>query len=155
MNNRELAECLDLTPRRVAQMAAEGMPTHSVAAAEAWRRRHLEVGRLKANRMPRVPRTAPPEGVRLDELLAAAGVDLCARLVAGGHSPTPEDASIAVSAIAVALADALDSLGHDGDAAAMVAGPLACLDGDERMAVLAQIELRIAEIRADLDADVC
>lgn len=51
MNQKELAEALSISPAMVSKLAKRGMPTDSLERAQRWRGRHLEPGRVKANRI--------------------------------------------------------------------------------------------------------
>ena len=58
MLKKELAEALGISGAMVSKLAKRGMPTDSLERAQRWRRRHLEPGRVKGQRMGT---TAPPE----------------------------------------------------------------------------------------------
>ena len=49
----QLAAALGLSQAAISQSVAKGMPTHSIAAARAWRETHLHPGRAKP--APRAP----------------------------------------------------------------------------------------------------
>lgn len=51
MNQNELAGLLGISPAAVTKLKKRGMPTDSLARAERWRRRHLEPGRAKGQRI--------------------------------------------------------------------------------------------------------
>ncbi len=51
MLKKELAQALGISGSMVSRLAKRGMPTDSVARAERWRRRHLEPGRVKGQRL--------------------------------------------------------------------------------------------------------
>lgn len=49
MNQKELAEALNISPAMVSKLAKRGMPVDSLERAQRWRKRHLEPGRVKAS----------------------------------------------------------------------------------------------------------
>lgn len=50
MQQKELAQLLDISPAMVSRLAKRGMPTDTLERAERWRKRHLEPGRVKGSR---------------------------------------------------------------------------------------------------------
>lgn len=58
MLKKELAQALGISAAMVSKLAKRGMPTDTVERAQRWRKRHLEPGRLKGQRLGT---TAPPE----------------------------------------------------------------------------------------------
>ncbi len=60
----ELARALELSKGQVSKLAQRGMPTHDVAAAEAWRTEHLHPAWAK--------RSAAAPGVQVEEQVAAS-----------------------------------------------------------------------------------
>lgn len=157
LTQKRLGELLGISQSRVAQLHARGMPTQTVDAARAWREANLDPvqsfaqGAAHARAIPAV--ALPDPGEIVADALDAAALEIVARLVAENLTPDAEAGSLALSSIAGALADALDRSGADGDPVADVTGPLAGLEGGPRAAVLAQIEARIAAIRAEIDGD--
>jgi len=152
-----LAAALGISQSRVSQLRARGMPTATVDAARRWRDANLDPVQVYAqgSTPDRPPSAAEPAPASLGEIVAdlldAASVDLVARLAANGEM-TIEGANLAVSTVAIALAQALDRAGADGDPVANVAGPLSGLEGDAHASVRAAIEARVAAIRAELAA---
>ena len=57
MFKKELAEQLGISGAMVSKLAKRGMPTDTLERAQRWRRRHLEPGRVKGQRMGKA---APP-----------------------------------------------------------------------------------------------
>ena len=100
----QLAAALGLSQAAISQSVAKGMPTHSIAAARAWRETHLHPGRAKP-----APR-APSLSVLLEE--AEALLD-----VGGDIGPLMPDLRLALRQVpddqraAVAMSEGLwDSL---------------------------------------------
>lgn len=60
MNRTELARALGVTPGMVTRYAQRGMPVDTLERAQRWRRRHLELGRMKENRFDPIAPVAPP-----------------------------------------------------------------------------------------------
>lgn len=96
-NRTHLAELLGIAKSAVTAQAARGMPTDSVEAAQEWRRRNIDPGRKKGNRLdahyqPRQPvrpvQPAPqPVAPEPDWFaLAALSLDLAALVLDGGQS---------------------------------------------------------------------
>ncbi len=88
MQQKELAQLLDISPAMVSRLAKRGMPTDTLERAERWRKRHLEPGRVKGSRFgtvlatpaPSQPRPAPDAVV---PALEAAALLIDAALLAG------------------------------------------------------------------------
>ncbi|OJU91023.1 MAG: hypothetical protein BGO13_00210 [Burkholderiales bacterium 66-5] len=76
---KELAQALGISGSMVSRLAKRGMPTDSVARAERWRRRHLEPGRMKGQRLDTIKdfdlanRPLVFEGVDPRKVLALVG----------------------------------------------------------------------------------
>ena len=47
-----LAQALGITQGMVSRLKQQGMPTHSIVAAAAWRQKYLDPSLVKGNRMP-------------------------------------------------------------------------------------------------------
>ncbi len=100
MKQAELCEALGLSKGQVSKLVARGMPTDSVANAEAWRRRNLEpmmVASHQAKKRPTpVESTTTPNPIDavlfgvLPQLLLDR-MELLAVLVDAGIEPTAED----------------------------------------------------------------
>jgi len=58
MQQKELAQLVDISTAMVSRLVKRGMPTDSLERAERWRRRHLEPGRVKGSRFDTIK--APP-----------------------------------------------------------------------------------------------
>ncbi len=58
-SQNHLAELLDLSRGAVSRLAARGMPTSSVEAAQAWRKANLDPARTKGNRCDEYRRGRP------------------------------------------------------------------------------------------------
>jgi hypothetical protein len=58
-SQNHLAELLDLSRSAVSRLAARGMPTSSVEAAQAWRKANLDPARTKGNRCDEYRRGRP------------------------------------------------------------------------------------------------
>jgi len=69
MNQRELAEALNVDPAVVTRLKARGMPVHSVEAAREWRLAHGRRNRIAT--APRATRAAPAAGSHTEQLLEA------------------------------------------------------------------------------------
>lgn len=100
MRQAELCEALGLSKGQVSKLVARGMPTDSVANAEAWRRRNLEpmmVASHAAKKRPSPAEPTPPvnpiDAVLFGVLprLLLDRLELLAVLVDAGIEPTPED----------------------------------------------------------------
>lgn len=50
MQQKELANLLDISTAMVSRLVKRGMPTDTLERAERWRKRHLEPGRVKGSR---------------------------------------------------------------------------------------------------------
>lgn len=83
MLKKELADALGISGAMVSKLAKRGMPTDSLERAQRWRKRHLEPGRVKGQRMgttappdvkPQASRPAAPsdEAMRANHLMGAA-----------------------------------------------------------------------------------
>lgn len=160
LTQARLAQALGISQPRVASLHAAGMPTTSVAAAQAWRSANLDQSLVAARRLARGS-PAPAPTIVVDQsfsdavalVLDDAAEDIVARL-AVDMAMTIEDANVAVSVVALALSDALDRLGEDGDPVLFVTGPLSFKEGEERAAVRSKIEARVAAIEAELAAEL-
>lgn len=87
LTKKELALELGISASMVSRLSKRGMPTDSVERAKRWRRRHLELGRMKENRFdPNAKVVAPivrspaPGGVI--EVHRVSGVDPAVHLEA-------------------------------------------------------------------------
>lgn len=87
-NRTHLAELLGIAKSSVTEQAARGMPTDSLEAAQAWRRRNIDPARMKGNRLDayyQSPRRASPPP--LDWFaLAANSLELAALALEAGQS---------------------------------------------------------------------
>ncbi len=84
LTRKDLAAALGVSEQLVSVHAKRGMPTHSVAAAIAWRRHHLDPTRTRHNRLDGNPGiqingTARPELVARFEQPASDGCDALAK----------------------------------------------------------------------------
>jgi len=61
MLKKELATALGISGAMVSKLAKRGMPTDSLERAQRWRRRHLEPGRVKGQRMGTTAPAIAPE----------------------------------------------------------------------------------------------
>ena len=69
MLKKELAAALGISPAMVSKLAKRGMPVDSVERARRWRKRHLDPGRVKGQRMgTHVPAEAMPDVARPQSL---------------------------------------------------------------------------------------
>lgn len=109
LKKQTIATALGVTPGRVSQLIKLGMPTASVEQARTWRDRNI---RPRISFTPTVV-VAPQPDPSLPTVaewiawaLDAAGVDIVARLHVEAGLPL-ESGDLAVSCVAVALADAL------------------------------------------------
>ena len=70
MQQKQLAQLLDISPAMVSRLAKRGMPVDTLERAERWRKRHLEPGRVKGSRFgtsKTTPRKPPsPKSPALD-----------------------------------------------------------------------------------------
>lgn len=71
---KDIAEGLGISAAMVSKLKKRGMPVTSVAAAEKWRRRHLEPARTKGLRAG-TTRAAPPQAARFVPATAPGPVD--------------------------------------------------------------------------------
>lgn len=77
MLQKELATALGISSAMVSRLAKRGMPTDSIERATRWRKRHLEPGRVKGQRVDTIPPAiakpspAPQEVSRLDRFMTA------------------------------------------------------------------------------------
>ncbi|MEO6321849.1 MAG: hypothetical protein ABIR56_14250 [Polaromonas sp.] len=83
MQQKQLAQLLDISPAMVSRLAKRGMPVDTLERAERWRKRHLEPGRVKGSRFgtsKATPlKTASPKRPALDmsdDDVATAGARL-------------------------------------------------------------------------------
>lgn len=73
-----LANALGLARSRITAMKKEGMPTHSIEAAHAWRKARQNIARRKPMPRPSAPRLPPaeqPEKVTAMLVAASAALD--------------------------------------------------------------------------------
>ena len=100
MRQAELCEALGLSKGQVSKLVARGMPTESVEAAEAWRRRNLEPMMMAAHQdKKRGNGNDPSQGNNpIDAVvfgvlpsLLLDRMELLTVLVDAGLDPTPED----------------------------------------------------------------
>lgn len=119
MRQTELCEALGLSKGQVSKLVARGMPTDSVANAEAWRRRHLEPMMVASHREKKRPHAAEPSSAPNPIDAVVFGVlphllldrlALLAVLVDAGIEPTAED----LDAIGAGLAGHLRRVLVDG-----------------------------------------
>lgn len=61
-NQTHLAELLNLSKATVSQLAARGMPTHTLEAAQAWRKENIDPARRKGQRFDRHRQPVQPGG---------------------------------------------------------------------------------------------
>jgi len=59
MQQKQLAQLLDISPAMVSRLAKRGMPVDTLERAERWRKRHLEPGRVKGSRFGTSKATPP------------------------------------------------------------------------------------------------
>ncbi len=85
-SQNHLAQLLGIDKSTCSLAAKRGMPTHSLEAAQAWRRANLEPGRVKGMRMGTTAPPPPPQPVRSAALRHAEALTKAAALVleAGG-----------------------------------------------------------------------
>lgn len=156
----DLARDLGISPGRVSQLVAQGMPTHSVTAAREWRRQHLQP---QWSKRPAPGITAAmgeqpapvSHGYEPGDLVAVAlelaGVDILAGLHVELGIPL-ERARVAHSVIACALDDALERLGYPNDVV-FVRSPLCKVRPDDDVSEeQTRIEARVAQLRAEFAA---
>ncbi len=157
VQKRTIAAHLGVSPGRVSQYIKLGMPVTDLASAERWRDRNIAHRPTPAATPARAPASGVPAdalGERVADLLAAAGEDIVALLVAEALVADVDAGSVAASAVAVALSDALDRSGGDGEPLLLVAGPLSYGPPEAEIAARRRrIEARVAAIRAELDGD--
>ena len=121
-----------------------------LAGAQRWRALHLDP-RFTKDRPP-PPRERAPSAIEwLGELLLDAREEIAAYLASEG-ALSIDAANIAVSSIACALGDVLESRGGDAEAVYSVVGPLSYGPPASAIAAArARIEARVAQLRADVD----
>lgn len=86
-SGREIAEHLCISPARVSQLKADGLPTDSLEAAERWYRRNVDQVRSVGQRLTRgapVPKWARP-GPAAEPRDRAAALEHAAALGTAGH----------------------------------------------------------------------
>lgn len=91
-NQTHLAELLNVSKGSVSRMAARGMPTDSLEAAQAWRKSNLDPVRIKGSRFDQYRKPRPlltarpaPENAPSDRLAhAVALMDMAEATLAGG-----------------------------------------------------------------------
>lgn len=119
MTKQELAAMLGISGAMVSKLAKRGMPTHSVDAAQRWRRRHLEPSRVKGVRheRPRRPAVDPVAHAAALGLLAAGDFPQHEAALRAALRAVPEDQQDAV-ALPVEVWEWL----YGGDALALLQG---------------------------------
>lgn len=60
MLKKDLAQALGVSGAMVSKLAKRGMPTDSLERAQRWRKRHLEPGRMKGQRMGTTAKVVTP-----------------------------------------------------------------------------------------------
>ena len=96
-NRTHLAELLGIAKSAVTAQAARGMPTDSLEAAQAWRKRNIDPARMKGNRLDahyqRRPVQTPARPAAIPEpdwfSLAALSLDLAELVLNSGQSIDP------------------------------------------------------------------
>lgn len=89
MLKKELAAELGISAAMVTKLAQRGMPTDSLTAAQEWRRRNLDPGKVKPGTSPSRSPASRPSPTTMDATEAVASAQWCmdtaaARLAEGG-----------------------------------------------------------------------
>lgn len=99
MLQKELATALGISSAMVSRLAKRGMPTDSIERATRWRKRHLEPGRVKGQRVDTIPPTitkpspVPQKPSLLDGLITALQGQ-AASLVSQRHARPLEESDL-------------------------------------------------------------
>ena len=73
-----IGRAIGVTKSRVTVLKGMGMPVHSIEAAQAWRRTHMDPARVKPAPRPPAPPAPAPAVLTAQDLMEAAGLVLAA-----------------------------------------------------------------------------
>lgn len=101
VSNIDIANALGVTPGRVSQLRADGMPAESIEQALAWYRRRVSPARAAGQRLARRwrPGAAPAGGGEARQRVEALGRWAMSALVAGRFYEAEADLRAALAAV--------------------------------------------------------
>ena len=125
-SQNDIARAIGCAKSRVSVLKAQGMPVHSIEAAIAWRRTHLNPARTKPPPRPPAPPAPAPAVLTAQTLMEAAGLVLDA---GGDITPLIPGLRHALRAVPPGLRDDVDL--HLGVMRVLLAPLLALIDSEK------------------------